>query len=151
AGDAPAVSLSPTPIQVFHTIGSPNPAPIPVAVNTTSKPFDYSLLYESLPVDINANLSSISGTAPGSTNLTLNLSSTPAGTYPAVLAVSAGSVNLLDQIPVTITVANPPPCTYSVGPSSGSIGAAGGARGFNVTAGNGCDWNASTGTPWISI
>src|SRR4029077_3496958 len=116
AGEAPAVSLSPTPIQVYHEIGSPNPAPIPVAVNATTGGFNYSLFYEHVPMDINANLSSTSGTAPGATNLTLDFSGASPGTYSGVLAVSANSVNLLDQIPVTITVANPPPCTYAVSP-----------------------------------
>ena len=152
AGEAPAVSLAPTPIQVFHIVGSPNPAPISVAVNATTGGFDYSLFFEHVPMEINANLTSSSGTAPGATNLTLDFSgATTPGTYSGVLAVSANSVNLLDQIPVTITVASPPPCAYAVGPSSGSIGAAGGPGSFSVIAGDGCGWTADTTDAWITI
>jgi hypothetical protein len=155
AGEAPAVSLSPTPIQIFHTTGSPDPAPIPIAVNTTSGGFPYTLALLGIP---NASLSSSSGTAPGAANLILDLDNngTPLvapGTYSGVLGVSAGSVNTIDQIPVTLTVANAPPCTYGVSPSSGSIGAAGGSGSFNVAAGSGCDWTAVTdpGAPWLGI
>ena len=43
-------------------------------------------------------------------------------------------------------------CTYSVSPTSQTVGfAAGGGGTINVTTQGGCNWNATTTTPWITI
>jgi all-beta uncharacterized protein/BACON domain-containing protein len=43
------------------------------------------------------------------------------------------------------------PCTFSLSPTSQSIGAAGGPGTSSVTAGNGCAWTATSNVPWITI
>jgi len=42
-------------------------------------------------------------------------------------------------------------CTFSVSPTSQSIGAGGGSGTLSVTAGAGCAWTASSNAPWITI
>ena len=111
-GEAPGVSLSPTPIQLFHTTGSPNPPPMPISVNATSGTFPYTLSMGGLPAGV-ATLTSGSGTAPAVVNLNWNLTGVAAGEYHGILAVRAQSVNLVDHVPVTLVVQNPPPCVYS--------------------------------------
>jgi hypothetical protein len=148
-GEAPAVSLSPTPIQLFHTTGSPNPSPMPISVNATSGTFSYNLSMSGLPPGA-ATLSSLSGTAPAVVNLNWNLTAVAAGEYHGILAVRAQSVNLIDHVPVTLVVQNPPPCGYSINPGSGSIGAAGGAGSFNLSAGPTCAWTVAA-DPGITI
>jgi hypothetical protein len=149
AGDAPAVSVSPTPIQIFHTTGAPDPAPTPIAINTTSSAFAYGLSLAGIP---GASLSSSSGNAPGVSNLNWNLAGVGLGTYHGILGVRAQSTNLFDYVPVTLTVSVPPPCTYSVNPVSSSIGAAGGSGSFGVIAGAGCAWTAVSQAPaWLTV
>jgi hypothetical protein len=148
AGEAPAVSLTPTPIQVFHTTGSPNPAPIQVAVGSTSTPFPYGLSIAGIP---GATLSIGSGNAPDTVNLTLDLNGVAEGAYHGVLAVRSGAVNLVDQVPVTVTVAPPPPCTYSIAPSSGSVVANGGSGTFDLSTAANCSWTAVSNASWLTV
>ena len=43
-------------------------------------------------------------------------------------------------------------CSYSVSPSSASVGSAGGAGTFTVNAAAGCNWTAASNTPdWLSV
>jgi hypothetical protein len=51
--------------------------------------------------------------------------------------------------PVTITQAAG--CGYSINPGSGSLGAAAGGGTINVTAGSGCNWNATSPVGWITL
>jgi hypothetical protein len=148
AGEAPAVSVSPTPIQIFHTTGSPDPAPTPIAINATSGSFTYGLSISGIP---GASLSSSAGTAPAVSNLNWNLAGVGVGTYNGILGVRAQSTNLFDYVPVTLIVADPPPCSYSVNPVSSSIGAAGGSGSFGVVAGAGCAWTAVSQAPWLTL
>jgi hypothetical protein len=43
------------------------------------------------------------------------------------------------------------PCSYSLTPSSASVGAGGGPGSVRVTAGSGCGWIASSSASWISV
>jgi all-beta uncharacterized protein/BACON domain-containing protein len=43
------------------------------------------------------------------------------------------------------------PCTYSINPSSQSIGAAGGSGTAAVSTSSGCTWSASSNAPWLTI
>jgi hypothetical protein len=52
---------------------------------------------------------------------------------------------------VVLTVAPPPACTYALGATSASVGAAGGSGSVAVTAGSGCAWTASSGASWLTI
>jgi hypothetical protein len=140
AGQAPALSLSPRPIQVYYEQGSPNPS-APVNVTTTSGLLPFTAMVVGIP---GATLSAGAGTTP--TNLTVNFpaSTMAVGTYVGAVAVKANdSANLLDVVPVRLTVAPPPPCSYTVNPSATSMSAAGGMSSFQVLAGRGCAWTTS--------
>jgi hypothetical protein len=56
---------------------------------------------------------------------------------------------------VTFTVNQagaPAPCTYTINPTSQSIGAGGGAGStIAVTSGNGCAWTAVSNAPWLTV
>jgi glucose/arabinose dehydrogenase len=43
------------------------------------------------------------------------------------------------------------PCTYSINPTSASVGQAGGTGSVTVTAGATCAWTATSNSPWITI
>jgi hypothetical protein len=149
AGEAPAVSLAPKPIQIYYELGSPSPGPVPVAVNLTSGISAFTLNLTNAPW---ANLSSASGTAPSSVNLNVDISSLGVGTYSGFLGVSASdAVNRFDITPVVLTVAVPPPCTYAVNPVSGTVSATGGSGSFGVSTGSSCTWTAAPSDPWITI
>jgi hypothetical protein len=46
--------------------------------------------------------------------------------------------------------ATPPPCTYSISPTSGSSGSAGGSGSFTVTTTSGCAWSAVSNASWLT-
>jgi hypothetical protein len=51
----------------------------------------------------------------------------------------------------TVTVNQSPGCSFSISPSSLSVGAAGGNNTVQVETQQGCAWTASSGASWISI
>jgi hypothetical protein len=149
AGEAPALRLAPRPIQVYYEQGSPAPAPVPVSVDTTTGALPFALAFSGIP---NASLSASSGTTSTMVNLTLDVSSLGPGTYVGLLGASAPqSANVLDSVPVTLTVAAPPPCSYTLNPTAGSVAAGGGTGSFDVAAGSLCSWTATTADSWITI
>ncbi len=148
-GEAPGLHLSPKPIQVYHVQGAPNPAAVSVQVNTTSGLLPFELALAGVP---GATLSANTGTTSTTVDLNLNLTSVPTGTYAGFLGARApASANRFDSVPVTLTVAAPPPCTYALNPAQGSVAAAGGSGTFSVATFSGCAWTASTADPWITI
>jgi hypothetical protein len=149
AGEAPALGLAPRPIQIHWEQGSPAPAPIPVAVTTTSGALPFTLAVSGLA---GASLSSTSGITPASVNLDVDVSSLAPGTHVGVLGGSAPeSANLVDSVPVVVTVTPPPACEYSLNPASGSVPAAGGTGSFDVATGPSCAWTAVSSSPWITV
>ena len=44
----------------------------------------------------------------------------------------------------------PPPCSYSVSPTSVSFSSSGGSSNVTVTTSNGCSWSSSSSTAWVS-
>ena len=148
-GEAPALAFSPKPIQIYYEIGSPAPAPVPVAVTTTTGAQPFSLSLAGVPP---ATLSASSGMTNATVNLNLNVTSLGAGTYNGLLAASApGSANLIDEVPVSLTIARAPGCTFSVSPTVRGAPAAGESRTFTVLAATGCRWTAVPSDPWIAI
>ena len=149
AGEAPAVGLSPKPIQIYYELGSPAPAPVPIGVTGTSGSSPFTLSLTGAPW---ANLSTGTGTAPTSVNLSVDTSGLGVGTYTSFLGVVATtSVNRTDFAPVVLTVAPAPPCTYAVNPTNGTAAATGGSGSFSVSAGSTCSWTATTADSWITI
>jgi hypothetical protein len=51
----------------------------------------------------------------------------------------------------THTVTQDPPCRYSIEPDSRNFSSDGGTGTIGVTAGDGCEWNASSNRTWIRI
>ena len=45
----------------------------------------------------------------------------------------------------------PPPCTFSISPTSRNVAAAGGSGEVAVTGGSGCSWTASSNVSWVRI
>jgi hypothetical protein len=43
------------------------------------------------------------------------------------------------------------PCSFSIAPTSQSVGAGGGSNNVGVTAGSGCDWTAVSNASWIDV
>ena len=140
AGQSPGLRVAPRPIQVYCEIGSPAPAPVPVSVTTTSGNLSFDALVTGIA---GATLSAHAGTTPATLNLNLNPVGVAAGTYIGVVAVNA---NPFDAVPVTLTVAPPPPCSYTLNPAASSVPASGGAGSFAVSAGPACAWT-TTGPP----
>jgi hypothetical protein len=148
-GQAPAVSLSPASVQVNYTLTAPAPPTVPIVIGTTSGSYPFTAMVSGIP---GATLSSTSGTVPATVNLNLNPASWSAGTYAGVIAVNAPqSANGNTAIPVVVTVIAPPPCSYSLSPTSGSVPAGGGTGSFGVSTGSLCAWSATTADSWITV
>ena len=150
AGEASALALSPKPIDVYYEIGSPAPAPISVAVTTTTGAQPFTAALSSIP---GVSLSPTGGTTNANVNLNLNLASLDVGTYKGLLAVNApGAVNLLDSVPVSLTIARAPGCTFTVNPPGRSAPIAGETgKFFSVGTAAACHWTATASDPWITI
>ena len=54
----------------------------------------------------------------------------------------------LDQVALG---APPPPCTYTISPTSAAVGATGGDGSVAVATSSACDWTATTSDTWITI
>ena len=147
-GEAPALSVTPKPIQVYYTTGSPAPAPVSVAINTTSGNLSFKAIVTGIP---GATLSTGAGTTSSTVLLNTNAAALPIGVYNGVVAAAAaGSANVFDAVPVTVTVTAPPPCTYTLNPQSATIPATGGPGTFSVAAGPGCNWTTNGPPPSIA-
>lgn len=147
-GEAPALSISPKPIQVYYTTGSPAPSPLSVGINSTSGNLTFKALVTGIP---GATLSAPTGTTSSTIQLNTNAASLPIGVYNGVVAgVAPDAANVFDAVPVTVTVTAPPPCTYTLNPQASTIPATGGTGGFSVSAGPGCAWTTIGPPPSIA-
>jgi hypothetical protein len=150
AGEAPAVSVAPKPVNVFYTVGNPNPS-IALSVGSTSGNLPFTTAFSGIA---GASLSASGGTtAAGGLNLNFSGSvlATP-GVYSGLFAASApGAVNQQDAVPIVLTVAAPVPCTYSLNPSGATIPAAGGTGSFAISTGVGCAWSTGASDPSVTI
>ena len=148
-GQVPGVFLSPRPLQVRYELGATAPAPLPVSVASTSGSLPFSLAVLGIP---GASILPASGTTSGASSLTFNVAGLGSGTYPGVLGVSVpGAVNRFDSVPVTLTVAPPPPCTYTLKEAARYAQPFAGFGWFVVQTATACPWTATTTTPWITI
>jgi M6 family metalloprotease-like protein len=92
----------------------------------------------------NAGWISITSGASGSGNGTVGYSvqANAGGTRSATLTI-AGQTLTVSQAGAA--------CTYSISPTSGSAATSGGTGSFNVTAGPGCAWTASSDSSWLHV
>ncbi len=139
-GEAPAISITPNPINIFYQQGNADPSvPLAIASSSGSLPFSAGVFGFA-----NASLSSAGGNTNAFPSLNISAASLGVGTYSGLLAVgSAQAVNGGDVVPFTLTVIAAPPCTYSLNPSSINIPIAGGTGSFSVATGAGCAWSAA--------
>jgi len=79
-----------------------------------------------------------SGTGPGSASYTVAANSGPARTGTVTIAGNAFTVNQASG------------CAYTLGASSASPGAAGGAGSIVLSTSTGCTWSATSGAAWIT-
>lgn len=151
AGEAQAVALAPRPIQVYYVRTTPAAAPVPVSVsvNTTSGTALVGLSLSGIP---GATLSTSTGTAPMTVHVNFDVTGLDVGTYAGVMGVNAPeSVSLWDLVPVTLTVSDPPPCSYAVNPTAGAAAAAGDSGAFDVLTASHCTWTALPSDSWVTL
>ncbi|MCX6629657.1 MAG: BACON domain-containing carbohydrate-binding protein, partial [Candidatus Solibacter sp.] len=149
AGQAQGIGMPPT-IQLNYVLTAPAPAPVPINVTATSGSIPFTAAVEGIP---GATLTPAVGNAPAGLNLNLNTAGLAAGTFAGVVAVnSPQSANGFTYSPIVLTVTPPPPCSYSLNPTAGSIAATGGTNSFSVSVGSLCAWTPVASDPaWITI
>ena len=86
--------------------------------------------------------SGASGTGPGTVSFLVN-SNTGTSSRTGSLRVAGQTVTVSQEAGAT--------CTYSMKPTSQSVGAEGGPGSVGVTAGTGCPWTASSNVAWITV
>jgi len=98
-------------------------------------------------------LGSTTGAAPANISVTADLSGLQPGQYAGHITITApGAEKSPQTVDVIFDVVQAgPTCTYSISPTSQSIGAGGGNGSVNVTAPSGCNWTASSNAAWITI
>jgi all-beta uncharacterized protein/BACON domain-containing protein len=95
----------------------------------------------------NAPWIAITNGSSGSGNGTVafNVAANTGGARSGTLTV-AGQTFTVSQAAVP-----PPPCTFSISPTSQNIDAPGGSGTVGVTTASGCAWTATSNAPWIAI
>jgi hypothetical protein len=147
----PALTATPSSIDLTYVQGNPNPSPVLVGIGTTSTPLSYTATAQSSGGNW-LSVAPAGGSTPSSVTLTFNTTGLATGVFNGTLNLTAASaVNSPLSVPVKLTVTAPVPCSYSIDSTSSSIAAYGGPTSFNVTTDPTCDWAASTTTPWLTI
>jgi len=93
----------------------------------------------------NAAWITITSGSSGSGNGTVNYSvaANPGGARNSTITIA--------QQTFTVTQDAAAACSYSIAPTSAALGAGGGSSSFNITAGSGCGWTATSSVGWITI
>jgi Putative Ig domain/Putative binding domain, N-terminal/Viral BACON domain len=144
-GQAPALRVSPRPIQVLTTAGTPPATPIHVTSSSGNLPA--TLFLSGIP---GAALSTDTGNTPIAS--LINFSPLAAGTYVGILsAASEQSANPLDSTTVVVSVQPLPACTYTLTPSSASAPASGATGSVAVSTSSHCAWSAASSDLWLQI
>jgi hypothetical protein len=131
-------------------------------------PCTYSISPTSQNVDANANTGTVTVTAGNGCAWTavsnapwLTVTSPASGTgngsagFSVAANTGAARTGTLTIAGQTFTVSQaapaPPPCTYSISPTSQTVPAAGGPATVSVTTTNACTWTATSNAPWITV
>ncbi len=148
-GHAPAITVSPAPIELVYVQGTLDPGVVPVAIGATSG----SPAFQAAVVGFGgATVTPDTGLAPATVGVNLGLSGLPLGVHAGVLGVVApDSASAFTATPIVVTVLAPPPCSYSVQPTSGDAPASGGGGSFAVSAPAHCGWTAVPSDSWVTI
>jgi hypothetical protein len=152
---SPTIGLSLTSILFIGTQGGANPTNQTLNLtNTGGGTLNWSVSDTATWL----TLSPTSGTAPGSTTMSVNLTGLTAGTYNATITVAAtGATNTPQAVPVTLTVAAASP-TIGLSPTSLSFtGTQGGTNpaaktvSITNTGGGTLSWTVSDNAAWLSL
>ena len=138
-GEAQGITLSPRPVNAVYIQGNPAPAAA-LQVSSTSG----NLTFGGAMVGIaGATFTPATGTTPGSPVINLPTGLAPGQYYGMAAITSTQAVNYTDVVPVLYTVLAPPPCTYTLNPSSITVQAGGGNGSFTVSTGPTCPWTVN--------
>ncbi len=138
-GEAQGISLSPRPVNAVYIQGNPAPAAA-LQVSSTSG----NLTFGGAMLGIaGAAFTPATGTTPGSPVISLPTGLAPGQYYGMAAITSTQAVNYTDVVPVLYTVLAPPPCTYTLNPSSITVQAGGGNGSFTVSTGPTCPWSVN--------
>ncbi len=147
----PAITPAPTNVSVGYTIGDPAPPPVPINIGSTAAAFSFTAS-ASGGIWFSVTPSSGNTSVAATINANFNPTGLTAGTYNGAITITAGSTsNSPIVIPVTLTVAAAPICSYSLIPGSSTILASGGGLSFAVNTGVGCNWTASTSDAFVAV
>jgi hypothetical protein len=144
----PWLMVDPAVLSVIYEKGPPPPV-TPINIAALGGPATFTAAVNGIA---GASLSVTAGTTPRITNLTLS-SGMLLGEYTGSITVvpTGNPVLRVFVVPVFVSVRTPPPCAYSVTPSSASIVAAGGTGSLTISTQEWCPWTATTAAPWISF
>jgi hypothetical protein len=153
ATPTPYTSLDQPIVQFNYTQGGPLPAPVSVGITSTSTNVAYSAAVLGVP---GASLAAASGTTPGTISIGFNDASALSGLGPGVYGGLVGtlapqSINRTAIVPVRLTVAAAPVCTYYLSSSSANVDSLGGPATVSVTTDPACTWTATSNAPWLTV
>jgi glucose/arabinose dehydrogenase/PKD repeat protein len=151
----PVLALTPASLSFSGSQGGSSPAAKTIDVSNTG---DGTLTWTASETVPWLSVAPASGTGAGTITVTPSLAGLTAGTYSSdVTVTAAGATGSPRVVPVTLTVAPPPPA-LAVSPSSLAFTATEGgpnpaARDVSVTnAGGGAlNWAASDDAPWLTV
>jgi pseudomonalisin len=108
-----------------------------------------SVTVTGLPAGVTSSVSpALLPSGPGSATLTVTASSSAAaGSSTFTVAVAGGGLTRTVSVPLTVTAG----CTFTINPTTASIGAAASANTVQVTTGSACSWTATSPASWLTI
>jgi len=151
----PTIGYSPTSFSFTATQGGSNPPNQSLSISNTGG----GTLSWSVSDDVTwLTLNPISGTDSGTVTLSANIAGITAGTYNALITITAaGATNSPVSIPVTLTV-NPPPPTIGYNPTSFNFSATQGGSNppdqtlsISNTGSGTLNWSVSVDATWLSL
>ncbi len=149
----PNTVVTPDTLSILWYQGDPAPAPAAINISHGPNALGFTASVIGIP---GASLSVTSGTTPRSTSLLLDsvaLAGLSVGDHWGVVVFKVPDAGDEDDeaIPVRLTVAPRPPCTYSISPDAAGIQSAGGVGSLTVTTPPYCSWTAIPSEPWVVI
>ena len=90
------------------------------------------------------SVTTTSGSGSGSVSFSVQANTTSAARTGTISA--GGQTFTINQ-----AAPAPPPCTYSINPTSQDVTADGGSGSFALTTGSGCSWTTASGASWITV
>jgi large repetitive protein len=145
----PIKLLRTSPANVQTTVISDStPAPVPINIESGVASVGFTAAVAGIP---GASLSVASGTTPQAINLLIPSGLAVGNHYGVIEITSPQAINTLLSVRVAINVIPPPPCSYTVSPSSTAIAAGGGSGNLNVSTASYCSWTAAASDNWIAI